>query len=335
MSKLENSIGWCDDTGNKVIGCTKVSEGCKNCYAEVGTVARVLRARADNPIETWGAGGTRIAVGDFTAKLRRLNKLCICDRCHETATLAALGLEHGRRADGECGGEFRRIRLFADSNSDWLDEAWPIETLAEFLDEIRRSPNVDVLLLTKRMENWTGRLEAALKIHQQNDNFAAADWIIEWLAGTLAPANVWLGVSVENQKRADERIPLLVQTPAAVRFLSCEPLLEELDIVGPFGGPQAFPLGMAIQWVIVGGESGKDRRDCGMEAIASVVRQCRVHECPVYVKQDGAFKSGQQGRLPEEIWGMKQFPKDRGCVADQPQHGQHAATGPVDTAAIH
>jgi protein gp37 len=77
--KIENNIGWCDETGNKVTGCDKVSPGCKNCYAEKGTRARVLRAMG---IETWGPKGKRHPVADFSKKVRRLNKLCVCDKCH-------------------------------------------------------------------------------------------------------------------------------------------------------------------------------------------------------------------------------------------------------------
>ena len=340
MSKLENSIGWCDDTGNKVIGCAKVSAGCKNCYAEVGTIARVLRSRAVNPIETWGARGTRIAVADFTAKLKRLNKLCICDRCHETQPFARVGQPCGVcppgtiLADHECTGPLRRIRLFADSNSDWLDEAWELDTLAEFIVEIYNAPNVDVLLLTKRPENFHPRLGDIWRSRPIGDlaKVVAMCWSNGKPAGEWdMPKNVWLGVSVENQAMAWQRIPQLLEMNAAIRFLSCEPLLEPVDLELQHGcrgcnhpgnilmhwnehgrcstcdGTGQEPSG--IDWVIVGGESGKDRRDCDPLAIAWVAAQCQAAGVPVYVKQDCAFKSGQQGRLADAVWRIKQFPE--------------------------
>jgi protein gp37 len=337
--KIENNIGWCDETTNAVTGCDKVSPGCKNCYAQVGTRARVLRAQG---IETWGVGGSRMPVAGMPEKLRRLNKYCVCDKCHAAGAI-------GRMRNGEliapgnlctvngCTGTLRRIRLFADSNSDWLDDKWSSATLASFLNEIRLAPNVDVLLLTKRTENFGQRINVALgELSFQNPgdgpyldeaiNFE--QWLIDWLSGS-APANVWLGTSVESQKYADERIPLLLQIPAAVRFLSCEPLLEALRFTArsPFhiyehsgkpccverNGFHAYSHNESknggIDWVIVGGESGKDRRDCGVEAIVSVAEQCAAAGVPVYVKQDCAFKSGEQGRIPAEVWARKEFPK--------------------------
>jgi hypothetical protein len=171
------------------------------------------------------------------------------------------------------------------------------------------------------------------------------DWLESWNVGK-PPRNLWLGVSVENQKCADIRIPKLLETPAAVRFLSVEPLLSSVALV-PYLGKSTHqckcqtragvnPLGFheteytlqnsgrdwfcihcnstavtrrACDWVIVGGESGKDLRDCGVEAITDVAEQCQSAGVPVYVKQDCAFKSGQQGRIPEEVWNRKEFPE--------------------------
>jgi protein gp37 len=300
--KISNAIGWCDETTNAVTGCDKVSDGCRFCYAATGTRARVLRAQG---IETWGVKGVRHPVAQFAQKMRRLNKLCVCDKCHEASMFGAVGHKH-TDASSSCGGTYRRIRLFADSNSDWLDHKWPIEVFANFLNEIRMAPNVDVLLLTKRPENWRDRIKGA-HAELESKSTECRAWIEKWLSG-FNPENLWLGVSVENQAVADLRIPQLLEIPAVVRFLSCEPLLSRVSLVGPFGGPQAFPLGRRIDWVIVGGESGKDRRDCGVEAITDIAAQCTTYGVPVYVKQDCSFKSGAQGRIPDEYWRLKQFP---------------------------
>lgn len=315
--KIENSIGWCDATTNAVTGCDKVSPGCKNCYAEAGTRARVLRAQG---IETWGLNGARHPVAEFVEKIRRLNKLCVCDRCHEAQPFEA---RLGKFCSVKwCRGKVRRIRLFADSNSDWLDEKWEIETLAEFLKEIHDAPNVDVLLLTKRPENFFERLDLVWDFVYSAGRIDFALWIDRWMAKNSRnqpPKNVWLGVSAENQAMADLRIPQLLQIPAAVRFLSCEPLLEKIDLRLEVCD-EAFRRGAEkstrgacapLDWVIVGGESGPDgkRRDCGAEAIVNIAEQCREADVPAYVKQDCAFKSGQQGRIPDHIWGMKQFPR--------------------------
>lgn len=303
MSKIENGIGWCDATVNALTGCTEVSPGCARCYAKVGTRARVLRAQGK---ETWGAKGERVPV-NFEPVFRRLNKLCVCDSCKEahpiewltnrSEGLQSLGPIKCRNA--KCDGRLRRIRLFADSNSDWLDPKWPVETLARFLDAIRLAPNVDVLLLTKRIACfWQRLLDVRNKV---NGSSALYAWLLAW-SGGKPPSNVWLGVSVEDQKRADERIPLLLQTPAAIRFLSVEPLLEEVNVIEHF--PQ-------VNWVIVGLESGKNRRDPlnGVAPLVYVAEECVAAGVPVYVKQDCAFASGQQGRIPDALWKRKEFPR--------------------------
>lgn len=108
--------------------------------------------------------------------------------------------------------------------------------------------------------------------------------------------NVWLGASVEDQVRADERIPHLIRCPAAVRFLSCEPLLGPVDLSGFFGGPYVGLPGdkvhpsynFGVDWIIVGGESGGNARPCNVAWIRSVVDQCKGAGVPVFVKQLGA-----------------------------------------------
>ncbi len=304
--KIENSIGWTDCTINAVTGCDKVSAGCRNCYASVGTRARVLRAQG---IETWGANGQRFPV-NFKPTFRRLNKLSICDVCHESYEFFPQIFEHTLTHGicEECGGKVRRIRLFADSNSDWLDKKWPVDTLAEFLISILSAENVDVQLLTKRPENFFTRLSEVIDAWSHLPDFSAEmlDKIQAWIDGE-PPKNVWIGVSVENQEMADLRIPLLLKIPAKIRFLSCEPLLEKIDWGYETVNWNESKDGK-IDWIIVGGESGKNRRDCGLEAIVSVAEHCLLAKVPVFVKQDCSFKSGVQGRIPDAIWSLKQMP---------------------------
>lgn len=121
--------------------------------------------------------------------------------------------------------------------------------------------------------------------------------------------SIWLGVSVEDQQRADERIPLLLQTPAAVRFLSCEPLLEELDLRrwlcperGPRSEREARQHGDVVydpsdlHWVIVGSESGPKARPCELSWIRSIMHQCRAAKVPVFVKQLGSVWAAEHNR---------------------------------------
>lgn len=335
--KIENNIGWCDETGNKVTGCDKVSPGCKNCYAQVGTRARVLRAQG---IETWGPKGQRYPVKDFAAKVRRLNRYCVCDRCHTAAEFGDMGTSCGvpDPHTGYCEGELRRIRIFADSNSDWLDDKWPIETLSDLLKDIQDCPNVDFQLLTKRPENFFDRLKAVSATGDREDGLSRtpvknfthciAD---DWRHNRVIPHNVWIGVSVEDQKRADERIPLLLEIPAKVRFLSVEPLLEKVNIMKPlleskFDYCKGVDIAGVrdrvnslpwIHWVIGGGESGKDRRGPGVEPLIFLAKQCVEAGIPFFCKQDSAFKPGQQGRIPNDIFALKQFPTPAATVASR------------------
>ena len=122
-------------------------------------------------------------------------------------------------------------------------------------------------------------------------------------------ANVWIGVSTEDQARADERAPLLAQVPGRVRFLSCEPLISAINL-------RRWLAAGVLHWVIVGGESGGRRRDMDLAWLASITAQCRAAGVPVYVKQDSGPKPGQQGRIPAAIWALKQFPAQPGRLAE-------------------
>ena len=127
----------------------------------------------------------------------------------------------------------------------------------------------------------------------------------ERIAGCLPPdwgagyPNVWLGASVEN-RRWLRRLDILAQAPAVVHFASFEPLLGSLGDLSPW-----LP---HLHWAIVGGESGKDRRPMDLAWLLDVVAQCQAAGVSMFVKQDGAFKDGQQGRIPDEVWDIQEFP---------------------------
>jgi protein gp37 len=131
-------------------------------------------------------------------------------------------------------------------------------------------------------------------------------------------ANVWLGMSVENQRRLEERIPLLQQVPAAVRFLSCEPLLEAVTFSSEYGKDYL----KEIHWVIIGGESGNQKgkyryRPCAIPWIEAIVQQCREADVAVFVKQMGTHlakslslkdrKGGKMEEWPASLQ-LRQYP---------------------------
>ena len=109
--------------------------------------------------------------------------------------------------------------------------------------------------------------------------------------------NVWMGVSDEGDRH--ERIGILRETPAAVRFISFEPLICDPGTVSLDG----------ISWAIIGGESGKNHRLCELSWITEIANQCREAGVAVFVKQDSGLHSGAQGRIPDNIWAMKEWPK--------------------------
>jgi len=136
------------------------------------------------------------------------------------------------------------------------------------------------------------------------------------------PPNVWLGVSVEDQAAADERIPLLLQTPAAVRFLSCEPLIGPIDLQRPWpdklvpGSNVYYPwVVQQLDWVIYGGESGADakRRPMDHTWARSLRDQCRAAGVPVFGKQDSGPRSHTP--LPPDL-AIHEYPHVNGSKAD-------------------
>lgn len=291
MSELTN-IQWCDATFNPWEGCTKISTGCLNCYAET----RSKRFKHRN----WGKGAPR-----WRTSARNWNKArgwnrrpAICTTCG-----AANDIET-RRCNGVtwCNTcltdtEYHRRRVFCASLADWLDDEVPIEWLADLLKLIHETPNLDWLLLTKRPENFRPRLYAC-KAHWSASSASGLgpilDWVSDWMEG-VAPAHVWLGVSVENQEWAHSRVTRLLKIPARVRFLSVEPMLGPIvfDYCGEPGvchtsdwSAKVLPSG--IHWVIVGGESGPRARPCNVEWLRSIVGQCQAAGVRCFVKQLGS-----------------------------------------------
>lgn len=284
MSESTN-IEWADSTWSPWRGCTKVSEGCANCYAE--TLAK------SNPavLGGWGKGAPRVLNKDWN-KPRRWNK------AYEIKNVDCI---------------VQRPRIFP-SLCDWLDDEVPIEWLANFLELIHDTPNLDWLLLTKRPENWKQRLAEVLAHHclkytEDRTPWPAWNFVDGWINGS-PPSNVWFGVSVENQRRADERVPMLLDIPAKLRWLSLEPLLGPVHLpampttetggfIRPLDGQSR------IDWLVVGGESGPGARICNTRWIYDIVRDASLYNVPVFVKQIGAFPITASGNARHWITDKK------------------------------
>lgn len=266
-----SNIEWCDHTANFWSGCTKVSPACAHCYAE-------SLAKRFPHFGQWGAGAPRTWHGKNAAKdIRKWSAAHFQQRLKNPTA--------------------RRPRVFINSLSDWLDDEIPIDWLASLLDAIRLAPNLDFLLLTKRPENFRPRLEQILKyiprtgIEVDHAMLRARIEIMlngwagyQYIAPELGIENYWIGTTVENHEMAAKRIPQLLNIPAKIRFLSCEPLLGPLNIQS-----QISNIPSSIHWIICGGESGPHARPMHPDWARSLRDQCTAASVPFLFKQWGEW----------------------------------------------
>ncbi len=307
-----SSIQWTDHTFNPWIGCTKVSPGCAHCYAEELDRKRFSKTMdggtKDKPVSHWGKGAPRHLTSTWSEPVRWDLNARNCDACCNFNMPVRPFGEFGPLTQcRQCGGPTRNSRVFCASLADWLDDEVPIEWLADLMSLVlRKTPNLNWLLLTKRPQNWRDRLIKCIQ-NTHCDPLDINDLIATWLDGN-APRNVWLGTTVEDQKRADERIPALLNIPANIRFLSVEPMLElisldqffwrlpepicedcpkDVDCVCGYQTAKENDL-PSIDWVIFGGESGPGARPCHIEWIRDGVKQCRAAGVAPFVKQLGS-----------------------------------------------
>lgn len=302
-----SKIAWTEATWNPVTGCTKISPGCANCYAE--RMARRLQAMA----------APRYKDG-------------FAVRCHPEALNEPLRWTKPRH-------------VFVCSMGDLFHRGVSVAFIHQVWTTMYQAPQHRFQILTKRAE----------RMMDYFNRRPLCPWI-------------WLGVTAEDQQRADERIPILLDTPAAVRFVSVEPMLEPVDLsrwlpeVGPplricsrcglrkqprgrsaplaiagelctpdcagydvqpqpselwanesrrdFGYPVELARSPRLDWVIVGGESGPKARPFDPAWARSVVQQCRAAHVPVFVKQLGSVWGRGMEAWPEDLW-VREMPGEK------------------------
>lgn len=267
----KSSIEWCTDTWNPLRGCSRVSEGCRNCYAE--KVAFRFR-------------GSGLPYEGLTTDKGRWNGsiMLVPEKLSEPLRWT------------------RPRRVFVNSMSDLFHEGVPDEYIAAVFGVMAASPKHTFQVLTKRPERaakwfeYVQRRQLAGKslfpldtdqwrIWQMLFKEARTAGVRRWRehhGGPWPLPNVWLGVSIEDQATADERIPLLLDCPAAVRFVSYEPAIGPVDL---------WPRDQdryGVNWVIVGGESGPGARPFSVAYARSVISQCRAAGVACFVKQLGS-----------------------------------------------
>lgn len=287
----KTAIAWTDATWNPVSGCSKVSPGCAHCYISRTPPFRMEGRDFERRIVV---RNTR-AYGEMTTGVRL----------------------HPERLDAPLHWRKPR-RIFVCSMADLFHEAVGYAFVDEVFRVMWKTPQHTYQVLTKRPERMLRYLRTypslpRRKRYLDDKDFRDATW------GDKSPLpNVWLGVSAENQRWADARIPLLLQTPAAVRFVSAEPLLSHIVFEREwldrkwrpvFGGPgdpvteQSRPV---IDWIIVGGESGPKYRPMNWHWAETLREQCRAAGVAYFGKQDSGPRPGIP--LPGEL-GAQEWPQ--------------------------
>jgi protein gp37 len=271
----DTKIGWTDHTFSPWTGCQKVGPGCDHCYAEAW-------AKRSGVVQ-WGPDAERRRTGApvwaMPLKLQGRHP--------------AFYAEHGRRQ-----------RIFSASLSDVFDNAAPIEWFVDLLRLIYATPDLDWLLLTKRIGTFHARMgQALLALDDAYQPPGFQEWIEAWLKG-VPPDNVWIGATVVNQEEADRDIPKLLAVPARVRFLSIEPMLG--PIVKDF-----VPLVGSLHWIISGFESGPGCRPGDLAWLRQLVTSAHIATIPMFVKQLGGNPNKRDDLydLPEDLR-IRQWPAD-------------------------
>ena len=283
-----SKISWTEKTWNPVVGCTEISDGCLNCYAE--KMAKRLAAMwLKNPAKHHSLKKYRLVTNDnVNPNNNKWNGLVICDE-------SALQIPLKRK---------KPTMYFVPSMGDLFHKDVPFVFIDKVFAVMALCPQHTFQVLTKRPERMeeymrrsvgrvagsetSGYIQIAINSVRLG-NYDGWQWPM---------TNVWLGTSASNQKDLDKNVPYLLQTPAAVRFLSLEPLLEYVQInkIHPLDG-QHWTRSVdghykGIDWVIVGAESkgAYPGRECKIEWVRNVVQQCKAAGVPVHVKQLHVWK---------------------------------------------
>lgn len=303
----ENSgIAWTHNSFNPWMGCQRISPACENCYAEAFVVGRM---------------GYNPEARNAKKKLRVWGPPSMSTRVRTSAAnwRKPIAWDRAAKAAGV------RRRVFCASLADVFEAHPDLDAIrADLWPLIERRDGLDWQLLTKRPENIRRMVPPA--------------WLDSW------PEHVWVGTTVESQAMAERRIRHLLAVPARVRFLSMEPLLEEVDLEAAFcvydrngepSGPRCNRDGSpAISWVIVGGESGPGARPFDLAWARSIVAQCREAGVAAFVKQLGArpIDSGIVEVLNASGDGVayRRPPSDPdGLLAEAKRHGRTMRPGVV------
>ena len=269
----QSKIEWTDKVWNPILGCRHVSEGCRNCYAERMTIRLNAMAQASGNEELWAACSDVLKF-DYseveTGKAKGFNgKVSLMtNRLHQPL--------HWKKPS----------KIFVNSMSDLFHEDVPFEFIIKVISVIQICEEHTFQILTKRSERAlsffeyiNGMIKSCGKACNMDD---------------LIISNLWMGVSAENQHTFDQRRFYLSQIPTAVRFISIEPLLGNINFDFSEVGKR--------DWIIVGGESGPNARPMHPDWVRSIRDQCKEYKIPFMFKQWGewipSYNAGERSSEP-------------------------------------
>ena len=280
---MSTKIEWATKVWNVTSGCDKVSPGCENCYA-INMSNRLSGIEATK--ERYAGSVTKTKGG----KLNWSGQIKLHeDQLDKPSTWMP------------------KNRVFVNSMSDLFHEDVPFDFILRVWHKMIWYNGPTYMILTKRPEraleffNWMSNVSRK-KIDELGIN--VFEFCFHKFATTEPPRNIWIGTSAENQEQANKRIPYLLQIPAAVRFLSCEPLLGPIDLtkIQHDDFLQTNAIGndhngvfRKIKWVIAGGESGHNARPMHPDWLRSLRNQCQAAKVPFFFKQWGEWAFIEEG----------------------------------------
>ena len=274
---MPTKIPWCDEVLNVTTGCTKCSPGCLNCYAER------MAHRLAGMEEKAGREPRYSAVVDNKGWMGNVI-------CEESILDKPLHWKKPRR-------------IFIDSMSDLFHPEVPFEFIHKVFTITQKAYQHTYLILTKRADRMLEFVNTCIQHGKNGQPIEPSEGKYYHACYAWPHPNVHLGVSISNQAEADEKIPILLQIPAAVRWLSVEPMLEEIDLHLNWAAKDCkgtiSSACTQLHGIIVGCESGPKRRPCKMEWIYGIVNQCRDANIPCYVKQINL--NGEVVKMPKEF----------------------------------
>jgi len=286
----KTGIAWADSKFNPWVGCTKVSPACDNCYAEKWGARFGYKCGPGQPRHRTSASTWRQPLVWNRKAERQFSAWEQFKKQYPGLTDAQLEAQGFHKPT--------RPRVFCGSLCDVFDNEVPEQWRHDLFQLIAHTPYLSWLLLTKRIGNARAMIADASTIVEYRDAS-----VPEWTTARPCP-NVWIGATICNQEEADRDIPKLLSVPAAKRFVSMEPLLArtEIGFAMPWQSTDRGLYKRSLDWVICGGETGKNARPMHPAWVRSMRDQCVAAGVPFFMKQ-----MSKKAPIPDDLL-IREFP---------------------------